>query len=134
VLSVNHPYGDKTNYRANQDILPMVMIVCCAADGNGGGGEQAGEEEEQVEGGGRSATSEGAKLASEVEEDKTPGDEGERGVAGRKTLSTFNNCGQISFASKIRSVKSTSWDFAVRPASEDEVRPRSTDAKFNHIG
>jgi len=49
VLSVNYPYGDKPNKRANQDILPMVMIVRCAADGNGGGGEQAGKEEEQVE-------------------------------------------------------------------------------------
>jgi len=134
VLSVNHPYGDKPNERANKNILPMVMIVCCAADGNAGGGEEAGEEEEEVEGGGRSATSEGAKLAGEVEKDKTPGDKGERGVARRKTLSTFDNCGQISFARKIGRVKSTIWDLAVRPASEDEVRPRSTDTKFNHIG
>ena len=34
-------------------------------------------------------TPEGAKFASEVEENKTPGDKGERGVAGGETLSAW---------------------------------------------
>jgi len=134
VLSVNHPYGKEPNYRANQDILPMVMIVCGPADSNADWGEEAGKEEEEVEGGRRRSTSEGAKFASEVEENKTPGDEGERGVAGGETLSAFNNCVKISFARKIRRVKSTIRDFAVRPASGDEVRPGSTHTEFYHIG
>ena len=44
-------------------------------------------------------TPEGAKFASKVEENKTPGDEGERGVAGGETLSTWK-----------RNYKSSAWD------------------------
>jgi len=93
VLSVNYPCCDEPNQGANQDILPMVMIVRCPADGDAGGGEEAGEEEEQVERGGRRSTPECSKLASEVEEEETPGDKGERGMTRGEALSAFINCG-----------------------------------------
>lgn len=112
----------------------MVMIVRGATDGDGGRGEKEGEEKEEVEGWSRGPASECPKFSSDVKENKSPGDERKGGMTRRETLSSFNNYTWISIARQICSRKGTVRDFAVRPASEDEVRSWSTDTEFDDIG
>ena len=72
-LSVDHPDDGEAQDGAEQDVLPVVVVVGGPAQGDGEGDEEEGQGQQQSPAGDWSGAVEGSQFAGEVEEDKAPG-------------------------------------------------------------